>query len=50
VRLTAVALLWFFIVPAVVAYFVAALLMPDRPLRFCGHGDERSFWRAHTGR
>lgn len=50
VRVTAVVLIWFFIVPAVVAYFVAALLMPEKPLRYCGPGDERSFWRAHTNR
>lgn len=50
VRGTALVLFCFFIVPTVVAYFVAALLMPEKPLLYCGPGDERSFWRAHSGR
>lgn len=50
IRLTAVVLIWFFIVPAIVAYFVAGLLMPEKPLRYCGPGDERTFWRTHSGR
>ena len=50
VRLIAAVLIWFFSVPMVVAYFVAALLMPERPLRYCGPGDERSFWRTHSSR
>lgn len=44
------ALGWFFTVPVVVAYFVAALIMPERPLRYCGDGDERSFWQSRRYR
>ncbi|MGA9335371.1 MAG: PspC domain-containing protein [Rudaea sp.] len=48
-----IALGWFFPIAVVFAYGVAALILPTRPLRFCGEGDERSFWqsgnRAATG-
>ncbi|MGH8126191.1 MAG: PspC domain-containing protein [Rhodanobacteraceae bacterium] len=37
---------WFFPVSVIIAYLVAALLMPERPLRYYGRGDERSFWQS----
>lgn len=46
VRLAALVLLWFFVDPTLVAYAVAALLLPVRPLRYCGPRDEASFWRS----
>lgn len=45
-RIAALALGWFFPVSTVVAYIVAALLMPERPLRYYGDGDERAFWQS----
>lgn len=49
----AIALGWFFPITVVFAYGVAGLILPRRPLRYCGEGDERSFWqsgnRAATG-
>ncbi|MEO8779898.1 MAG: PspC domain-containing protein [Rhodanobacter sp.] len=45
-RVGALALGWFFPLSVVVAYFVAALIMPERPLRYCGDGDERSCWQS----
>ena len=45
-RAGALALGWCFPVSAVVAYVVAALVMPERPLRYCGDGDERSYWQS----
>lgn len=44
-RVVTVALGWFFVLPVVIAYIVAALLMPERPLRYYGDGDEYVFWR-----
>ena len=49
-RVGALVLGWFFTLPTVVAYIVAALLMPERPLRYYGDGDERGFWRSHNHR
>lgn len=49
-RIGAVALLWFFVVPVVVAYLVAAVLMRERPLRYYGDGDERAFWQSRNHR
>ncbi len=49
-RVIAAVLIWFFVAPVIVAYLVAALLMPEKPLRFCGSGDERNFWRTHSRR
>lgn len=49
-RAVVLALGWFFPVSIVVAYFVAALIMPERPLRYCGHGDERSCWQSRRDR
>ncbi|MCK9537937.1 PspC domain-containing protein [Dokdonella sp.] len=46
-RLAALVLAWFYLAPTVVAYLVAALLLPERPLHYSGPGDEASFWRAH---
>ena len=45
-RAGALALGWFFPVSVVVVYGVAYLIMPERPLRYCGKGDERSFWQS----
>lgn len=45
-RAGAFALGWLFPVHVVVVYLVAALLMPERPLRYYGDGDERSFWQS----
>jgi len=47
VRIAALAALWFYVEPTVIAYALAALLLPVRPLRFCGRGDEASFWRSN---
>lgn len=49
-RVGALALLWFFVVPVIVAYLVAAVLMRERPLRYSGDGDERTFWQTHKHR
>lgn len=49
-RIGAVILGWFFTVPTVIAYLVAALLMPERPLRYYGDGDERTFWQSRRHR
>ncbi|HET6588132.1 MAG TPA: PspC domain-containing protein [Oleiagrimonas sp.] len=49
-RVGALVLGWFFTVPAVIAYLVAALLMPERPLRYYGDGDERTFWQSRRHR
>lgn len=45
-RVAALALGWFFPIAVVVAYGLAALIMPERPLRYCGKGDERAFWQS----
>lgn len=53
VRLTragALALGWFFPLHVVIAYIVVGLIMPERPLRYCGDGDERSFWHSRRHR
>ncbi|HEX7339623.1 MAG TPA: PspC domain-containing protein [Rhodanobacteraceae bacterium] len=47
VRICALALAWFFPVSTVVAYCIAAFLMPPRPLSYLGDGNERSFWQSH---
>lgn len=49
-RIAALVLAWFFPVPVIIAYIVAALLMPERPLRYYGDGDERSFWQSRNRR
>jgi phage shock protein C len=48
-RVATLALGWFFILPIVIAYIIAALLMPERPLRYYGDGDERAFWHRNRG-
>lgn len=50
VRILAIALGWCLPVSVVVAYIVAALTMPERPLRYCGDGDERTYWRSRRHR
>jgi phage shock protein C len=49
-RIGALALAWCFPVYVVVAYIVAALIMPERPLRYRGDGDERTFWQSRRDR
>jgi phage shock protein PspC (stress-responsive transcriptional regulator) len=49
-RVAAIALGWFFPVSVVVSYLVAAVIMPERPLRYCGDGDERSCWQPRRHR
>jgi len=48
-RIGALAIGWVLTVPAIVAYLVAALLMPERPLHYCGD-DERAFWQSRNRR
>ncbi|MCX7514660.1 PspC domain-containing protein [Frateuria hangzhouensis] len=45
-RVGVLALAWLFPVSVGVAYIVAGSIMPERPLRYCGKGDERSFWQS----
>ncbi len=45
-RMGALALSWLFPLPTVLVYVVAALIMPERPLRYCGDGEERTFWQS----
>jgi phage shock protein PspC (stress-responsive transcriptional regulator) len=47
-RIGALALGWLFPVSAVVVYVIAALILPKRSLRYCGEGDERSFWQSRS--
>lgn len=49
-RTGVLALGWCFPVTVVVAYVVAALIMPERPLRYSGDGDERSCWQPRQHR
>ncbi len=49
-RVGALALGWFFPMHVVVAYTVTALIMPTRPLRYRGAGDERTFWQSRRDR
>ena len=49
-RIGALALGWFFPVTVVVAYLVAAVVVPERPLRYRGDGDERTFWQSRCTR
>lgn len=49
-RVGALVLGWCFPVSAVVAYVLAALVMPQRPLRYCGQGDERNCWQPRHHR
>lgn len=46
VRIVALIALWSFTQATFIAYVVAALLLPVRPLRYFGSGDEASFWRS----
>jgi phage shock protein C len=49
-RIGALALGLCFPIATVEAYVVAALILPQRPLRYCGHGDERSCWQPRHHR
>lgn len=49
-RIAVLALGWFFPMTVVVAYIVAALVMPERPLRYGGDGDERTSWQSRRHR
>lgn len=48
-RIGALAIGWVLTVPAIVAYLVAAMLMPERPLHYSGD-DERAFWQSRNRR
>lgn len=47
-RIGTVAVAWLFPVTVVVAYLVAAAVVPERPLRYGGDGDERTFWQSRA--
>lgn len=47
-RVGALALTWCFPLSIAVTYIAAAMILPERPLRFCGEGDERSFWQSRA--
>lgn len=49
-RLGTLALAWCFPVSVVAVYVVAGLILPERPLRYCGDGDERSYWQSRGHR
>ncbi len=49
-RVAVLALVWLFPMTAVVAYVIAALILPQRSLRYRGEGDERSFWQSRGHR
>ena len=49
-RIAVLALGWVFPVTVVMAYLVAAIVVPVRPLRYCGEGDERTFWQSCRNR
>lgn len=46
VRLAAIVALFIFTVPTFLAYFIAAALIPRRPLDLYRSGEEESFWRS----
>lgn len=50
VRLGTLGLGWCFPATVVVGYVIAAVVMPDRPLRYWGDGEERSFWQSRRPR
>jgi phage shock protein PspC (stress-responsive transcriptional regulator) len=50
VRIAALALGGCFPISVVVTYVVAAAIMPQRPLRYCGDGDERTCWQSRRQR
>lgn len=50
IRIGVLAVGWCFPVSVVVVYGVAALIMPERPLRYNGHGDERTCWQSRRDR
>lgn len=49
-RAGTLALGWCFPTSIVVLYVVAAMIMPERPLRYYGDGDERAFWQSSRNR
>lgn len=49
-RIGALALGWLFPVSVVVIYALASMILPKRSLRYCGDGDERSFWQSRSHR
>lgn len=49
VRAVTLGLGWFFTIPVIIAYVAAALIAPERPLRYYGD-DERSFWQSRKHR
>jgi phage shock protein PspC (stress-responsive transcriptional regulator) len=49
-RLATLALGWLFPVSVAVVYVMAALIVRERPLSYCGDDDERTLWQANRGR
>ena len=49
-RVGALLLGWFFPLHVVVAYTLAALIMPKRPLSYAGAGEECKFWQSRRHR
>lgn len=50
IRSGVLVLTWIFMLPVIVAYFVTAMILPQRPLRYYGDGDERAFWQSRRRR
>lgn len=50
IRLATLALGWLFPASVAVVYVVAALIIRERPLSYCGDDDERNFWQANRRR
>lgn len=47
VRIAAAACLIFLFIPTATLYLVAAALLRERPLTYCGSRREQDFWRRH---
>lgn len=47
-RIGTLALAWVFPLAVGVAYLIAAVALPERPLRYRGEGDERAFWQSRA--
>ena len=45
-RVIAAVLLLLFTIPTLLVYVAAGLLLPDKPLRYYGAGDERELWSS----
>lgn len=49
-RMAVLALGWCFPATVVATYVAAALILPERPLRYYGDGDERTCWQPRRHR